>query len=76
MQKLPRSFTPYVFSFYMATIMALLMCGTIVAVQAGFGPGYWASVFKTYALAMPVAFCCVLLVRPLVLRMVALTVAR
>jgi len=73
-RKLPRRFTPYVFAFYMAAIMAFLMCAAIVGVQAGVSPGYWASVFKVYALAMPVAFCCVIVVRPLVMRLVALTV--
>jgi hypothetical protein len=73
-RKLPRRFMPYVFAFYMATIMAFLMCAVIVGVQAGIGPGYLASVLKVYALAMPVAFCCVVIVRPFVLRLVALTV--
>ncbi|WP_159911919.1 DUF2798 domain-containing protein [Pantoea sp. 18069] len=73
-RKLPRRFMPYAFAFYMAVIMALLMCAAIVGVQSGFGPGYWSSVMKAYGLAMPVAFCCVIAVRPFVMRLVALTV--
>lgn len=73
-KKLHRRYTAYIFAFYMAIIMAFLMCCVIVAVQAGLGSGYWATVLKVYALAMPVAFCCVLLVRPFVMRLVALTV--
>lgn len=73
-RKLPRHYTPIVFAFYMAAIMALLMCCTIVAIQSGIGPAYWASVLKAYLLAMPVAFGCVLLVRPVVMRLVARTV--
>ncbi len=73
-RKLHRRYTPLVFSFYMAVIMAFLMCCTIVAVSSGIGSGYWQRVMSTYALAMPVAFFCVLFVRPLVSRMVALTV--
>lgn len=76
MPKVPRRFTPVVFAFYMALIMAFLMCCTIVAVQSGIRPGYLTQVFKAYALAMPVAFACVLVVRPLVMRLVAASVAR
>ena len=65
---------PYVFAFYMATIMAFLMCAVIVGVQAGIGPGYLPSVLKVYALAMPVAFCCVVFVRASALPQIALTV--
>lgn len=58
----------------MAVIMAFLMCSTIVALNSGFGPGYWSHVLHAYLAAIPVAFCCVLVVRPLVMRLVALTV--
>lgn len=66
--------TPYVFAFFMAGIMAMLMCLVITASHGGFGSGYLARVLEAYLLAMPVAFCCVLIVRPLVLRLVAMTV--
>ncbi|MEO5795656.1 MAG: DUF2798 domain-containing protein [Rhodoferax sp.] len=72
--KLPRPLTPYVFAFYMAGIMALLMCAVIVAANSGLGPRYLAQVLEAYALAMPVAFVCVIFVRPLVARLVACTV--
>ena len=74
MKKLPRRFTPLVFAFFMSAIMAFLMCGTIVAFQTGFDPGYPARVLHAYTLAMPVAFMCVMLVRPFVLKIVSLTV--
>lgn len=73
-KKLPRQFTPVVFAFYMATIMAFLMCCTIVAVGNGFSNDYWLNVLKAYMLAMPVAFCCVIIVRPIVIRLVQCTV--
>lgn len=73
-RKLHRRYAPFVFAFYMAVIMAFLMCCVIVASQIGFGPGYWVRVRDTYALAMPLAFCCVILVRPVVSRLVAITV--
>lgn len=72
--RIHRRFTPIVFAFYMSAIMALLMCATIVGVQSGWAPGYAGRVLQAYVLAMPVAFCCVLAVRPLVMRMVAWTV--
>lgn len=73
-RKLPRRFAPVVFAFYMAGIMAFLMCCVIVGAQAGLGQGFLLRVWKAYLLAMPVAFCCVMLVRPLVGRLVAATV--
>lgn len=66
--------TPYVFAFYMSAIMALLMCFVITAANAGINTHYLINVLKAYQLAMPVAFFCVLVVRPLVVRLVALTV--
>ena len=72
--KLHRRYTPFVFAFFMAGIMAFLMCCTIVAANTGFDSGYVRRVFSAYALAMPVAFFCVMMVRPLVLKLVALTV--
>ena len=74
MKKLPRRLTPLVFAFFMATIMAFLMCCTIVAFQTGFDAGYPTRVLHAYLLAMPVAFLCVMLVRPFVLKLVSLTV--
>lgn len=34
--------TPYVFAFYMSSIMALLMCFVITAANAGVTPDIWA----------------------------------
>jgi hypothetical protein len=73
-RKLPRRYAPIAFAFFMSGIMAFLMCCVIVAANTGFGPGYLLRVLGSYALAMPVAFCCVLGVRPLVMRLVAATV--
>lgn len=73
-RKLRPAATPYVFAFYMSAIMAMLMCFVITAANAGINDQYLANVFNAYQLAMPVAFFCVLVVRPVVLRLVALTV--
>ncbi|MEX5489918.1 DUF2798 domain-containing protein [Pseudomonas fulva] len=66
--------TPYVFAFYMSAIMALLVCFVITAANAGIDQDYMSNVLKAYRLAMPVAFVCVLIVRPIVGRLVAMTV--
>ncbi|MBB4842133.1 hypothetical protein HNP55_000628 [Paucibacter oligotrophus] len=72
--KLPKSSTPFVSAFYMAGIMAFLMCMVIVAANGGLRPDFIGRVLKAYALAMPVAFVCVLIVRPLVARLVMASV--
>jgi hypothetical protein len=74
LRKLPTRYTPVVFSFYMAAIMALVMCFVLVGVGSGLGPGYLSRVLHAYALAMPIAFAAVMTVRPLVMKLVALTV--
>lgn len=73
---LPRRLTPVVFAFYMASIMAFLMTLVITLINEGMGPEFMHRVLRAYVLAMPVAFVCVLIVRPLVVRLVALTIER
>ena len=72
--RLHKRYTPLVFAFYMAAIMSFLMCGVIVVAKDGLGGDYLRHVLNAYALAMPAAFFCVILVRPLVMRLVAMTV--
>jgi len=69
-RKFPKKYTPYVFAFFMAGIMAFLMSMVIVAANSGIHTGYIFRVLHAYALAMPVAFCCVLIVRPIVMHLV------
>ena len=71
---IPAKFTPFVFGFYMAAIMAFLMSAVLVAINTGTGGNYVARVFGSYVIAFPVAFCCVTIVRPLVQKLVNLTV--
>ena len=72
--KLHQRSTPVVFAFFMAAIMAMLMCLVITAANAGVNADYPWRVLAAYQLAMPTAFCCVLVVRPVVGRLVALPV--
>jgi hypothetical protein len=58
----------------MATIMAFLMSLVITAANSGIDNDYLSNVLHAYKLAMPVAFLCILVVRPIVIKLVAMTV--
>jgi len=73
--KLPRRMTGVVTAFYMAAIMAFLMCLVISLINGGW-TALWPRALRAYALAMPTAFVSILVVRPLVTKLVALTVER
>ncbi|MDO4894201.1 DUF2798 domain-containing protein [Moraxella sp.] len=70
---IPKKYTPFVFAFYMAGIMAFLMSAVLVAVNTGVGGNYVVRVLGAYLVAFPIAFCCVIFVRPLVVRLVEWT---
>lgn len=72
--KLPARFSPIAFAFFMSGIMAFLMCLVITAANRGISSGYFSAVIDAYLLAMPIAFVCVLTVRPLVMVLVKCTV--
>lgn len=71
---IPASFLPVVFAFYMAGIMAFLMSICLVFVNTGWQGDFIWRVLKSYVIAMPIAFICVLFVRPIVVKLVAWTV--
>jgi hypothetical protein len=73
-RKLSPRATPYVFALYMATIMAFLMSLVITAANSGIDNDYLSNALHAYKLAMPVAFLCILVVRPIVIKLVAMTV--
>ena len=75
MRKLPYKFSSLAFAFYMATISAFMMCLLLTAINTGVDTQFIQRVLSTYVIAMPVAFACVVLVRPLVLYLVSKTVA-
>ena len=72
--RLPVRSAPYIFALYMATIMAFLLSLVITFAEFGMGPHYMANVMNAYQVAMPAAFFCILVVRPVVIRLVGLTV--
>ncbi|MFI0474153.1 DUF2798 domain-containing protein [Halomonas sp. HMF6819] len=69
-RKLHPKFTPVVFAFYMSSIMAFLMTIVITGVNGGLEGAFMGRVWQAYQVAMPVAFVCILLVRPMVARLV------
>lgn len=72
--KLPARYTSIVFAFFMSAIMALLMCFVITVASNGLHNDYFSKVMHAYTLAMPVAFVCILIVRPVVIKLVGLCV--
>ena len=80
-RQLPARYSPVVFAFFMSSIMAFLMCLVITAANHNLTViylrnEYFSGVLHAYKLAMPVAFICVLAVRPLVVKLVALFVKK
>ncbi|MFK8258407.1 DUF2798 domain-containing protein [Erwinia sp. AnSW2-5] len=72
--RLPKRASPYIFALYMATIMAFLMSLVITLAEFGMGPDYMTNVMNAYKVTLPAAFVCILVVRPIVIRLVGLTV--
>lgn len=72
--RLPVRTAPYIFALYMAIIMAFLMSLVITLAEFGLGPHYMTNVMNAYQVAMPAAFFCILVVRPVVIRLVGFTV--
>jgi hypothetical protein len=72
--RFPRWTIPYIFALYMATIMAFLMCLVITIADFGIDAHYMDNVKNAYRIAMPSAFFCILVIRPIVTRLVAWTV--
>lgn len=70
----PKRSTPVIFALYMASIMAFLMCLVITIAEFGIDAHYLQNVMNAYRVAMPSAFVCVMIVRPIVARLVAWTV--
>jgi len=72
-RRLPQALAPFVFAFYMAAIMSFMMCLVITYAECGMRGDYLENVLNAYRIAMPAAFLCILVVRPVVLRLVALS---
>jgi hypothetical protein len=58
----------------MAPIMSFLMCVVITIAEFGITEHYVDYLINAYRVAMPAAFACILVVRPVVARLVALSV--
>ena len=71
---IPARFTHFAFAFYMSAIMAFLMTIILVLINTGYDSAFWIRAFQSYIIAWPIAFFCVIFVRPLVMRLLSLTV--
>lgn len=75
MKKLPKKYAGVLFSFYASAIMVLIVSGVLVALNTGLDAGYLLRLVKAYLLTWPIAFASLLAVRPLVVKLVAASVA-
>ncbi|MGP1516375.1 MAG: DUF2798 domain-containing protein [Ottowia sp.] len=75
MKKIPRRFSGIAFTFYATALMAFIMSAVLVALNTGIDGGWLQRTLRSYVLAWPIAFVSLLLIRPLVFKLVAWTVA-
>ena len=73
--KLPARFAPVAFAIYMSGMVAFMMSMVLTAVNSGVDDGFLGRVLRGYLVAWPVGFVCVMLARPLVIRLVQMTVS-
>lgn len=74
-RRLPARLAPVAFSLYMSALAALMMSLVLTAIHTGVDARYLERVLRAYVAAWPVGFVGVMLARPLVVRLVELTVA-
>ena len=75
MKKLPKKYSGVLFSLYASAVMVLIVSGVLVALNTGIDAGYPLRLLKAYFITWPIAFASLLLVRPLVVKWVAASVA-
>ncbi len=75
MKKLPKKYAGVLFSLYASAVMVLIVSAVLVALNTGIDAGYPLRLLKAYLITWPVAFASLLLVRPLVVKWVAASVA-
>lgn len=75
MKKLPKKYAGVLFSLYASAVMVLIVSAVLVALNTGIDVGYPLCLLKAYLITWPVAFASLLLVRPLVVKWVAASVA-
>lgn len=72
--KIPARFTPIVFAFVMAMLMAFIMSGILTLVNLGPVAGFFSKWMHAFPIAWACAFPSVMLVSPIVRRLVAMLV--
>lgn len=73
MKKIPSKYSGVVTAFYSTGIMVLIMSALLVALNTGIDSGWPLRTLRAYVLAWPVAFVCLLIIRPLVVKLVGWT---
>ena len=73
MKKIPKKYTPILFSLYALGIMVAIMSSVLVGLNAGFNDEWFGRVVRSYFVTWPIAFVSLMVVRPIVMRLVAWT---
>jgi hypothetical protein len=76
MQKLAKTRTPLMFALFMSALMTIFMSAFITMVNTGLSGDYFSRWGRAWLLAMPCAFVVAYFARPLVLKLVDLTVEK
>ena len=74
MNKLPKKWAGIAFSFYASAIMVLIVSSVLLVLNTGIDAGYPMRLLKSYLITWPIAFCSLLAVRQLVVKLVNATV--
>ncbi len=69
--RIPARYSNILFSGMLSAVMVTLVSATVVFVNQGYGPDFFARWRTSFATAWPVAFTTALLVAPIVRRLVA-----
>lgn len=73
MKKLPGKYAGVLFSFYASGIMVLLVSSLLVSINTGLDSGWPMRLLRAYVITWPIAFLTLLVVRPLVMKLVAMS---
>lgn len=69
--RIPAKYGHILFGGLLSAIMVTVVSGTVVLVNQGYGPSFFAQWLRGFLIAWPVAFPTVLVVAPLVRKIVA-----
>ncbi|MCS4533379.1 DUF2798 domain-containing protein [Neisseria montereyensis] len=73
MKKIPKKYTHIIFSFYTSAIMVFIVSSILTILNNGLS-NFLSHLFQAYIVAWPIAFLSLLAIKPLVSKLVNLTV--